>query len=356
MSFWNTGVSDPAPRLLREVTARPGVDDVSPSLRAVFSGTSAQANGEMAVSAFLNHRIVTHLFRQLDAAGIDIAGLTVADAIWNDCSTNTVVPAIDRDAAGRVPLGRIRQRLDHHRNLQRRMITLVAETVPLSFLVMFGQGIALAHPEYRERFSHDIDLVVSTAAEGEAMVAQLNDAGFATTEDRSGSYRGVPFRDWTLDAADLDGHRMHVDLSMGAITRSDGWMKPVVLPDLFDAAQVISLPGPTTASVLVPSDTHQLILLAEKLQRTGRYDNRVRCDANALLRFGRVDLGFVTDFAHCSDLSNSLHWALGSKPGGGSRGLRDRTNALLIRAMARDTHRPSRLHKPAAKAFRRTCA
>ncbi|WP_328451983.1 hypothetical protein [Amycolatopsis sp. NBC_00438] len=222
---------------------------------------------------------------------------------------------------------------------------------------MFGQGISLAHPEYRERFSHDIDLVVANPASGNKLVGILNDLGFATTDVRSGSYRDVPFHDWTLDAPNIDGHRMHVDVSAGAITRADGWMKPVVLPNLFDAAQVVALPSAQDTSVLVPSDTHQLLLLVEKVQRTQRYDYRVRCDVNVLVRLGNLDTDFVAVAARHSALSNSLRWAVGGRllSAPRRRNLRDRVNSLLIAAMARTAHGVPRTHGLAAKAFRRIC-
>jgi hypothetical protein len=268
-----------------------------------------------------------------------------------------------------VPLDLIRRALETHRKLQRRTLALLARSSPGQFMLMFGQGVVLAHPAYAERFSHDIDLLVRTASDGQSIVDALSDQGFVTTDARSGFYQGVPFNDWTLDAPDLDGHKMHVDISTGAITRSDSWMRPLVLPDLFEAAHAVTPPDPGTYTVLVPSDSHQLLLLAEKTQRTHRYDYRVRCDAMVLARDGLIDADAVTEAARQAGLINSLRWILGDHQSivRDRRTRRDLVSSQLIATMAYGTHRPrgdyrgwqhhpSRLHGVAARVFRRLAA
>lgn len=359
VSFRNIVGSDPSAGVLREVVANAGSDAPTSALATESGGGLSEELSDDLVSAFLNHRILTHLIRHLTMVGLDLSAIRVAEAIWERCSTSTVVPALPSGPDGRIPLGQIGERLDHHRDIQRRVVATLAQSVPQSFLVMFGQGISLAHPEYAERFSHDIDLVVSSPESGHAVVRILNDLGFDTTDARVGSYLGVPFHDWTLDASNIDGHRMHVDISTGAITRSDGWMKPVVLPDLFDAAQAVDLPHLPAARVLVPCDTHQILLLAEKAQRTQRYDCRVRCDATVLTRLGDVDAGFVTEAARQSALSSSLRWALGGSRhelGTEHQDVKERVSSFLISMTARGTYDVSPLQSVASKAFRRFCA
>jgi len=362
VSFRSIVESDSAAVLLDQVAARAGTSDVAPWLIGVSGSLCSSAQGDPVVSAFLDHRVLTHLLRQYELAGVDLRAIGVDAAIWARSSTSSVVAPVRSGDDGRVTLDQVRDRLDHHRKIQRRVIRVLAESCPQSLMVMFGQGIALAHPEYAERFSHDLDLVVSDPEAGHAVVAQLHGLGFVVTEARSGSYRGVPFHDWTLDADDLDEHRMHVDLSTGGVTRSDDWMRPLVLPDLFEAATTVALPDAPLRSVLVPSDTHQLLLLTEKAQRQQRYDHRVRSDAGVLLRLGRVDLDVVREAARRSALTSSLRWALGEglgRPRADHRYARDGMNALLIRAMTRDVRRPAgwRVHHGlAARVFRRLYA
>lgn len=358
--FLSTAGSDST--LLREISARAGKGDVAPSLRS-FAGS--QARCDQVAATFLNHRILTHLLRQLAAANFDLKELSVAGGVWDECSTSAVVPQLPPDAGGRVSFDRIARVLGTHRALQRRTLMLLASSFSGSFMVMFGQGVALAHPGYSERFSHDIDLLVRRASDGQSIVDALSDQGFVTSDARSGSYRGVPFNDWTLDAPDLDGHKMHVDISTGAITRSDSWMRALVLPDLFEAAHAVTLSRPVTHTLLVPSDSHQLLMLAEKTQRTHRYDYRVRCDATVLVRDGLIDPDAVCEAARRAGLMNSLRWILGDhrSVSRGRRALRDLVSSQLIAAMAYGTHRPhgdyhgwqhhpSRLHGIAAQAFR----
>lgn len=360
-SFRNTAGSDST--LLREISIHAGSGRIAPSLR---SFTGSQARCDQVAATFLNHRILTHLLRQLTAANFDLNELSVAGEVWDECSTSSVVPQLPSDADGRVSLDRIARALETHRALQRRTLMLLASSLPGSFMVMFGQGVALAHPGYSERFSHDIDLLVRRASDGQSIVDALSDQGFLVSDVRSGSYRGVPFNDWTLDAPDLDGHKMHVDISTGAITRRDSWMRPLVLPDLFEAAHAVTLSHPVTHTLLVPSDSHQLLMLAEKTQRTHRYDNRVRCDATVLVRDGLIDADTVSEAARRTGLMNSLRWILGDYRSilRDRRTLRDLISSQLIATMAYGTHRPqgnyhgwqhhpSRLHGIAAQAFRR---
>jgi hypothetical protein len=357
------GTAGPDTTLLREISTRAGTGDLAPSLRS-FRGS--QARCDQVVATFLNHRILTHLLRQLTAASFDLNELSVAGAVWDRCSTSTVLPELPADADGRVSLGQIAKALETHRALQRRTLMLLAGSLPGSFMVMFGQGVALAHPGYSERFSHDIDLLVRRASDGQSVVDALADQGFVISDARSGSYRGVPFNDWTLDAPDLDGHKMHIDISTGAITRSDSWMRPLVLRDLFEDAYAVTLAHPATQTVLVPNDSHQLLMLAEKTQRTHRYDGRVRCDVMVLVRDGIIDVDSVSETARRTGLMNSLRWMLGDHRSivRDRRAIRDVVSSQLIAAMAHGTHRPrsrnngwqhhpSRLHGIAAQAFRR---
>jgi hypothetical protein len=359
VSFQNTGGSDLlAALLLREVVATAGTSEPIPSLSASAGLSGDTGRCDLAVAAFLNHRILTHLIRQYEIADVDLTTLSVDKTIWENCSTSTVVPHVRGEADNRIRLDQIAAVLNAHRDIQKRIVARLAESFPQSFLVMFGQGISLTH-EYAERFSHDIDLVVASPTDGRAIVELLRDLGFDTTEARSGIHRGVAFSDWCLDTQDLDGHTMHVDLSTGAITRSDSWLRPVVLPDLFDAARVVTLPHSAGSTVLVPNDAHQLLLLAEKAQRTQRYDSRVRCDASVLMRDDNVDHEFVAESARRAALTNSLRWILGGevpRRGQDHRGARDRLNAFLISQMAYGTFRQPPLHEIAARAFRHVCA
>jgi len=352
----STEGSDPTAILLREIAARAGTNLVASALQS-FIRPNNHEHCDRTVAAFLNHRILTHLLRNLTMANYDLKTLSVSNVIWQECSTSTVVPPLSAGPDNRITLDKIAAVLDAHRELQRRILTLIAHSGQVPFLVLFGQGIALAHPGYSERFSHDIDLLVARSADGWAIVDALQASGFETTGARSGSYCGVRFDDWTLDAPDFDGHTMHVDISTNAITRSDGWMRPLVLTDLFDSAHAVTVPHLAPQALLVPSDSHQLLLLAEKVQRTQRYDYRVRCDATVLVRDGTFDATAVAEAARRNDIKNSLRWVLAKESSqlreSPPSGLRDRVSSILIAAMAHDTHHLSPRHGMAAKIFRR---
>lgn len=354
----NTAGSDQTATTLREVSALAGSTCLAPSLRYFGRADDIDARCDRTLAAFLNHRIVTHLLRQFILAGLHLRALTVAKPIWDGCSTSTVVPPLSAGPDGRITLDTIAAALDAHRALQRGIVTQLARTFPRSFLLMFGHGIALAHPGYTERFSHDIDLIVADPAHGQAIVDTLRDQGFATSGPRSGSYGGVAFHDWRLDAANFGGHRMHIDISTAAVTNTNGWMRPLVLPDLFDAARAVTVADGGPHPVLVPSDTHQLVLVCEKAQRKHRYDARVRCDAAVLVRDGVLDDTAVAETTRQSGLTASLRWALGTDPTryDRRRGWRDRASSALIAAMAHGTYRPSPVHDGAARLFRRLWA
>jgi hypothetical protein len=108
------------------------------------------------------------------------------------------------------------------------------------------------------------------------------------------------------------------------------------------------------------------LMLAEKTQRTHRYDYRVRCDTTVLVRDGLIDAGAVSEAARRAGLMNSLRWILGNHRSvlRDRRAMRDLVSSQLIATMAYGTHRPqgdyhgwqhhpSRLHGIAARAFRR---
>lgn len=351
--------SDRTATTLRETSELAGSACLAPSLRSFAQADDVDTRCDRMVAAFLNHRIFTHLLRQFTLAGLNLQALTVAKPIWDGCSTSTVVPPLAAGPGGRITLDTIAAALDAHRALQRGIITLLAQAFPASFLVMFGQGIALAHVGYTERFSHDIDLLVADPTDGQAIVDALRDQGFATSGPRFGSCGGVAFHDWRLNASNFSGHRMHIDISTAAVTNTNGWMRPLVLPNLFDAAQMVTVPDAGLPPVLVPSDTHQLVLVCEKAQRKHRYDARVRCDATVLLRDGALDDVAVTETAKRSGLTGSLRWAVGADQTRYERSLRnwrDHASSVLIAAMAHGVHRPSRLHDGAARLFRRLWA
>jgi hypothetical protein len=355
----NTGGSDRPATALQEVSALAGSTRRAPSLRSFAGAGDIDARCDRMLAAFLNHRIVTHLLRQFSLAGLDLGVLTVAKPIWDRCSTSTVVPPLPAGPDGRIRLDTIAAALSAHQALQHGIVMLLARSFPGSFLLMFGQGIALAHPGYTERFSHDIDLHVADPARGQAIVDALLDQGFGTPGPRYGSYGGVAFRDWRLDAENFGGHRMHIDISTAAVTNTNLWMHPLLLPDLFDAAQAVTVADADPHPVLVPSDTHQLVLVCEKAQRKHRYDARVRCDATVLVRDRVLDEAAVAETTRQAGLAASLRWALGTDQAWydqGHRGWRDRTSSALIAAMAHGTYSPSPVHAGAARLFRRLWA
>lgn len=342
--------------MLREVSASAGTSRAVPALQSFKEADDLEALCDRALTAFLNHRIVTHLLRQLTLARFDLRTLTVAQRVWDSCSTSTVVPTRAHPTDGRITLAEIAAALDNHRALQRSLVAELARSFPGTFLVMFGQGIALAHRSYAERFSHDIDLLVEDPGDGQAIVEALKAEGFRTAGPRSGSYGGVAFHDWRLDHSNLDGHRMHIDISIGAVTNSNGWMRPVELPGLFDSARTVDMPDAGPCQVLVPSDGHQLVLVCEKAQRKHRYDARVRCDTAVLVRKGALDDSALLEIISNAGLAETLRWALG--PDGPRteprrRGWRDAALSALIAAMAHRAYRPSLAHDNAARLYRR---
>jgi hypothetical protein len=352
----NTAGSDRVATTLRELSILAGSACLAPSLRTLARADDIDACCDRLMAAFLNHRVVTHLLRQFSLAGLNLQTLTVAKPIWDDCSTSTVVPPLQAGPAGRIALDAIAAALEAHRALQRGIVTLLTRSFPASFLLMFGQGIALAHPGYTERFSHDIDLLVTDPMHGRAIVDALLDQGFATSGPRSGSYGGIAFHDWRLDAANFGGHKMHIDISTAAVTNTNGWMRPLVLSDLFDTAQAVTVASAGSHPILVPSDNHQLVLVCEKAQRKHRYDTRVRCDATVLVREGLLDYAAVAETARQSGLSESLRWALGpnrARFGQHHLNWRDRASYALIVGMAQSTYRPSPVHDIASRLFRR---
>jgi hypothetical protein len=352
--FLTTNRSDLTPTMLKEVSILAGSACLARSVAISFdSSDDIDELCDRTVAAFLNHRVVTHLLSQLTLAGLDLSAMTVAKRVWDRCSTSTVVRPLSAGLDGRVTLKAISEALDAHRSLQRGIVTLLSRSFSTSFLLMYGQGIAIAHPAYSERFSHDIDLLVTDPGHGQGIVDALNDLGFVTSGSRSGSYGHAGFNDWRLDAANFRGHKMHIDISTTTVSNSTVWTRPLVLPDIFATAQAVTGPSGGAQPILVPSDTHQLVLICEKAQRNHRYDARVRCDAAVLVRGELLDVAAAAQTARQFGLTGSLGWALrASETGSGRRhSWQDLASSALIAAMAQRTYGSSPAHDVAARVF-----
>jgi hypothetical protein len=350
--------SDPNWALLAEVSALAGT---AASLQSVgpFAARDGDNRCDRTMALFLDHRVATHLFKQLTLSGLDLRELTVARAVWERCSTSGVVPELARRSDGRIPLRSVFLAMAAHRALQWDIVASLASAFTGAFLVMFGQGIAVAHPGYSERFSHDIDLLVPDSVRGRALVGALRDLGFQMSNARSVNHDGREFHDWRLDAPDFHGHRMHVDISSPGVANTNGWRRPFMVSNVFETSREIQVGpgclGGSGHSIFVPSDTHQLLLVCEKAQRRLRYDARVRCDATVLVRDGEIDGRELIEISRGYGLTATLRWALGTSALKRSVAYewRGALCAGLIPFIVQSSHAPPAVQRTATGALKR---
>jgi hypothetical protein len=250
---------------------------------------------------------------QLETAGADSRALTMARAGWEKSSTSSVVAIPTRARSqSRVRLSDLRAAFDQHRRSQEAIIDRLASAFGDALLVPFGQGLKAAFPQYSGRVSHDVDVMVADEPTGEAATRLLGrEFGFSVSDDRRTVDGDKRFRDWRLDATDASGNRLHVDVTLAALSNSTSWLPPFVLPGLFTDARSVPL---RDGSVQVPSDAHQLLLLAQKALRNLVFDARVRCDATAITAFGAATIDTATPVAAREGLDASLAWALKPTP------------------------------------------
>jgi Uncharacterised nucleotidyltransferase len=281
--------------------------------RAVLGAADRNDAIDRAMTSALEQRVAMLFLGQLEAAGADSRALTMSRAVWETSSTSSVVanPA-PTTSAGRIRLSALKSAFDQHRRVQEAIIDRVSSAFGDALLVPFGQGLKAAFPQYSRRMSHDVDVMVATEATGEAVVELLgSEFGFSVTDDRRTSNGDERFRDWRLDTTDASGNRLHVDVTLAALSNSTSWLPPFVVPDLFAAARSVPV---RNGLVRVPSDAHQLILLAQKALRNLVFDARVRCDAAAITTFGAPAMETATLVATREGLSASLAWALEPTP------------------------------------------
>lgn len=297
---------------------------------------------DRAMARALQQRVAMLFLDQLEAAGANSQALTMSRAGWERSSTSAMV-AIPMSAGsqGRVRLSELRTAFDRHRRSQEAIIDRLALAFGDALLVPFGQGLKAAFPQYSGRVSHDVDVMVADEPTGEAAVRLLGtEFGFTVSDDRRTTDGDEWFRDWRLDGTDASGNRLHVDVTLAALSNSTSWMPPFVIPGLFADARSVPL---RNGSVRVPSDAHQLLLLAQKALRNLVFDARVRCDAAAIAAFGAASIDTATPVAAREGLDASLAWALRPTPLRSQFGTGARWERWSIAALAQSSPLPMAL-------------
>jgi hypothetical protein len=263
---------------------------------------------DKAMGLALRHRLPMALVDNLVAAGADPSRLTVSRDTWLKSSTSQILA---QPPAGepRVTLAWLRGELLRHRRAQWQVLSGLADFKD-ELLLCFGMGLSVRFECYESRWSHDIDLLVSSPRVGDRIARVLVDEqGFVLTERRALGDSAVA--DWRLDKLNPDGRLLHVDLSSSAISNSTSWMPPLQLGEVFERS-LRTANGHD--SMQVPCDVHQFLLLAHKAQRNLMFDRRVRNDAVVLLKHGDIDLAALK--AHAGDvrLSGATAWLTAPQP------------------------------------------
>jgi hypothetical protein len=332
---------------------------VSAAARDIATSPDRQRAIDEAVSFALAHTTLLTLIDHLEAAGLDLVRTGTSRAIWQSSKTSTSIrPRLNDIEPGRVALADLRAALEYHKRRQAEVLAFLAAEMPHDCIVLYGQGLAMAHADYRCRFSHDIDLYAVSAAAGRKMVNLLVEHfGYGVTVDRTGSYRSVEVLDWKLDLDERDGNRFHIDICTGALANADSWMPPFGVDGLVDRARTADT---RWGAALVPSDTDQMLLLAEKSLRNCSFSRREVSDALVLLG-GSIDWDFVLARATRRGLAAPLDWMLTKATAAGVPGRLATPGPVsapaawersAIRLLARDARVPARVQRAVRDAHR----
>jgi len=253
----------------------------------------------------LRHRMPLVLINSLIDGGGDPGVLTIDQRVWLGGSTHRILhplPATD----GRLTMRAIREEMERHRAAQWEVLAVIAPYRE-HFLLCFGMGLAARFDSYATRWSHDIDLLVDSLASGERIAEVLTQHGFSLDEYRLVD-SDMEVADWALDRTDRQGGLLHVDFSCGGISNSVSWMPTLRLPDVFEQRRE-AVYGDMMC--YVPSDLHQIILIAHKAQRNLIFDARTVSDIAILLKCGDIDEAELWSAADSYRLTGATSWLAG---------------------------------------------
>jgi len=284
----------------------------TPETSAAALELTASADIDAAIDELMKfalaHTTALATMEHLEAAGLDLAHTTVSRTVWESSKTCTSIrPRLTDVSPGRVALADLREAHEQHRRRQTEVLALLGAELPTDCIVLYGQGLAIAHPTYRYRFSHDIDLYATSVAAGRRAVTLLVDQlRYQITVERTGTLNNTEVLDWKLDRDEPDGNRFHVDISAGALANADSWMPPFAVDGLVERARTVRAPW---GSAQVPSDTDQILLLAEKSLRNCSFSRREVNDT-LVLSHGSIDWDAALSVATRYGLTASLDWML----------------------------------------------
>ena len=261
---------------------------------------SGDAAIDSVFDAAITRRATFPLLRHL-AAAAPLGDHSLAAEVWFRNSTSrTIGFPRRRTPTGRIPLTELDRLFAEHRAIQRQVLGELATVTDGHVVILFGQGMALLHPEYAARFSHDMDLLVIEDALAETVVQALAKLGFSPELDFSSRPGGQQLRRWEFFRSYPEGNVMHVDLYLRGIADSYAnqiitparKVPPLLLGRAYERSLTADLDG---ARVRVPRDEDSMLLVAQKSQRHLSMTFREVGDAMAAMADPAFDWGLIGD-------------------------------------------------------------
>lgn len=294
-------------RTLEQVLLPPGVPAGDMAAAALLA-PEALGRLDQLVSVALTHNSPLILLERLRRAGWSLPELSIAETTWRASSTSkTVAQNLRQSAASRFDLDELYRALQEHVAWQRNVLADVARQEPRC-VVLFGQAIAARYPSYRERFSHDVDLLCPDAEAMGTVAAHLQSAlGYHRDEGRCADAEGGLAK-ISLSKEHAKGNRLHADIYAVGILSGSGQVPPFVVPTLFERADRSEVGG---VGLLLPSAEDLLLLTAQKAQHLGRYTMRLVSDTVIVLNSGEyIDWAYVRRWGVRQGIAGALHWLI----------------------------------------------
>jgi hypothetical protein len=288
------GMSEPNP-----ATARATAEQLmrSPELRS-------RTDDLVRIAA--HNDVLLRTLTELDLVGADLESLAISTSTYKSQYAAKAFPS--RDDRSAVTLRDLFTIVQTHDQLLQEARMRLARAAPFGFVLAYGTGIVLAHPQYRLRSHHDTDLFAESMEHAAPLLTNLGDQGYSVTNSFTRQVGDKAVTKFKLKKLHESGHWLLVDFFVGG--RPGRYKVPyVVLPRLFDAAQAVTFTD--GSGVLVPAPEEMLILLAEKVQRKATYTRRSVNDARILLTSGsRVQWDIVRQSAQQIAIEPALDWLL----------------------------------------------
>jgi hypothetical protein len=274
----------------------------------ILSSDDTDAELDRWYPLLLGHRALPVAAHHLARAGGDLERLTVGSRLYRSMyPLNAILPP--PPPVDRLPIAHVLAALDRHQQLLGGVLAELCDRDPGGFAALFGRAIRLAHPAYRLRLDHDIDLYAPDVPHGLRLVDVLSTMGFVLQNMRVSRVRGRWVAHLSAFRVHESGHKLYVDVLAGGRPSGPGLRPPWLGDALLERARPIVAEG---VEVLVPAPEDMLLLLADKAmsRKVPDFTRRHCNDGRVVLvaHDGSLDADLLVREARAAGTAAALDW------------------------------------------------